>query len=79
MNKNFRSDVEVEKKKENRSDDDTKIAIIALSGFIISVFLILWALLALVRFYVFDNVFYSLFIFCTLVTGKKLKKIYFLD
>jgi len=33
------------------------------------VFFILWALIVLVRFYVFDHILYNLFLFCMMTTG----------
>lgn len=48
-----------------------KSVTIAISGFVLSVFFILWALLVLVRFYVFDNILYNLFLLCMMSTGNK--------
>lgn len=53
---------------------ETESVTIALGGFILSVFFILWALIVLVRFYVFDNVFYNLFLFCLLTIGKNIQR-----
>lgn len=70
----FRSDAEVQKPSvHHRGDHETKAALIACCGFLLSTFFIVWALLILVRFYIFDNIFYNLFLFCMLTTGKFLK------
>lgn len=63
------ADAEVQKSGKCRSDVETKSAIIALIGFILSVFFIVWALIILVRFYIFDNILYNLFLFCMMVLG----------
>lgn len=55
--------------RKNRNDHETKSVMIGISGFVLSVFFILWALIVLVRFYIFDNVLYNIFLFCMLLTG----------
>lgn len=65
---------EVSAERRDRDDHETKSATIALGGFILSVFFIIWALIVLVRFYVFDNVFYNLFLFCLLTIGKNIER-----
>lgn len=69
----FRSDAEENKARVHRNDHESKTALIALSGFTLSVFIILWALIVLVRFYIFDSILYNIFLLCMLVTGKNLK------
>lgn len=54
----------------DRDKYETKSAIVAVSGFILSVFFILWALIVLVRFYVFDNILYNIFLICMMTTGE---------
>lgn len=66
----FRADAEVQKLKLFRDGHQTKCAAIGLGGFIISVFFIYWSLIVLVRFYVFDNAFYNLFLLCMMGTGE---------
>lgn len=58
---------------DDEDECDTSAAAIALSGFCLSVFFIWWAMIILVRFYIFDNILYNLFIFCMLVTGEQCK------
>lgn len=69
INEYFRSDAEVQEPRENRNDRETKSALIGISGFVLSVFFILWALIILVRFYIFDSILYNVFLFCMLLTG----------
>lgn len=45
-------------------------SIIGLSGFGLSVFFMWWAMIVLVRFYIFDNILYTIFMFSMLVTGE---------
>lgn len=66
----FRADAEVLNSKPVRNEHLTKCAAIGLGGFVMSVFFITWALVVLVRFYVFDSIFYNLFLVCMLTTGK---------
>lgn len=44
-------------------------AVTAIGGFILSILLILIALVILVRFWVFENILYNLFVFCFLSVG----------
>lgn len=54
----------------DRDKSESKSAIIiAISGFLLSVFFILWAMIILVRFYVFDHLLYNLFLCCMMATG----------
>lgn len=73
MENSFRPDAEVNKPRVDLIDHESKSAFIALSGFTLSVFFILWALIVLVRFYIFDNILYNIFLLCMLVAGKKLR------
>lgn len=55
----------------DRDKSESKSAvIIAINGFLLSVFFILWGMIILVRFYVFDHLLYNLFLFCMMTTGK---------
>lgn len=65
---------EVSAERRDRDDHETKSVTIAFGGFILSVFFILWALIVLVRFYVFDNIFYNLFLFCLLTIGRIIER-----
>lgn len=67
-----RSDAEVQKSTNNRDAHETKSLVIAFSGFLLSVFFIVWALIVLVRFYIFDNILYNIFLMCMLMTGNGL-------
>jgi hypothetical protein len=76
----FRPDEEVQVANKERDDHETKAALMGVSAFAMSVLIILWSLIILVRFYIFDSLFYNLFLFCMLVSGtliflKKLLKI----
>lgn len=62
-----------------RDAHETKSLVIALSGFILSVFFIIWALIILVRFYIFDNIFYNIFLACMFLTGNEFELIYSLS
>ena len=53
-----------------RNEHQIKCAILGLSGFVLSVFFILWGLLVLVRFYIFDSILYNLFLLCILFSGN---------
>ena len=64
--------MEEQTQRKDRDTYETKAVIIAVSGFILSVFFILWAFIVLVRFYVFENILYNLFLLCMLTTGKKI-------
>lgn len=55
--------------RQNRNDHETKSAMIAVCGFVLSVLFILWALIVLVRFYVFDSILYNIFLLCMMLTG----------
>lgn len=61
------------KEEECEDRNNTKSAIVAASGFCLSIFFIWWALIILVRFYVFENILYNVFICCMLVIGKLTK------
>jgi hypothetical protein len=56
--------------RKDRDDHETKAALMGVSGFAMSVLIILWSLIILVRFYIFDSLFYNLFLFCMLVSGQ---------
>lgn len=71
----FRSDAEVEKVKKYRDEYETKSALIGFAGFALSVLVILWALIILVRFFAFDNFLYNFFVFCMLLTGDGINEI----
>ena len=64
----------MEKAKKFRSDHEIKIAIIGLSGFFLSTLIILWALVILIRFYIFEGPIYTFFTFCMLTSGEKSSK-----
>lgn len=65
-----RSDEGVQGPRKDRDDHETKAALMGVSGFAMSVLIILWSLIILVRFYIFDSLFYNLFLFCMLVSGQ---------
>lgn len=62
----------MQKSTNNRDAHETKSLVIAFSGFLLSVFFIVWALIVLVRFYIFDNILYNIFLMCMLMTGNGL-------
>lgn len=66
-----------EEKEDNEDENDSKSVIVALSGFGLSVVFIWWAMIILVRFYIFDGILYSLFIFCMLVTGTNFLRTFY--
>lgn len=52
-----------------KSDLETRVAVLAISGLILSVLIIIWALVILVRFWIFDSIYYNIFLLCMLSAG----------
>jgi hypothetical protein len=55
--------------KESQFDHASQVAITSIAGFVLSVLLILFALIILVRFWVFESILYNLFVLSFFVIG----------
>lgn len=65
----FRNVDEEENQKKVRQDYAVRCGVLGIAGFILSVIFILLSLVVLVRFWVFDNIAYNIFVLSMLIIG----------